>query len=223
MYTQQIFDNDTLKSKIRTILIDDEPWFSAADVCDALQIQNSRQAIADLDDDEKQIFTSSKVCQTYFRIPNRGIQCVSESGLYCLIFKSIKPEAKTFKRWVTREVLPSIRKTGSYGKELTGEQRYVKMIYQFHKLGMTPVNAAKWAHKGVQLDTCEFDDDHVTILRTYKNLNIDKINQKRLLTRWVRDVRIAINRRFNEVTAIPLRNGDVIQTTAYPPARSINQ
>ena len=89
---------------------DGEPWFVAADVCAVLAVQNVAQAVGQLDDDE--------VSTTY--VTDRSgrqqeMYIVSEAGLYSLILRSRKKEAKVFKRWITHEVLPSIRKTGGYG------------------------------------------------------------------------------------------------------------
>ena len=85
-----------------------EPWFVAADVCAALDLPETHKAIARLDDDEKGRNS----------IPTRGGQqemsVVNESGLYNLVLGSRKPGAKRFKRWITHDVLPSIRRTGSY-------------------------------------------------------------------------------------------------------------
>lgn len=86
-----------------------EPWFVAKDVCDVLGLENSRKATAELDSDEKNTVTISDGIAGN---PNKTI--ISEPGLYCLVMKSRKPEAKEFKRWVTHEVLPQIRKTGGY-------------------------------------------------------------------------------------------------------------
>ncbi len=103
---------------IRTLLRDEQPWFVAADVCRVLEITNSRDAISELDEDEREIATAeslrSNVATTDVRIPNRGMQIISESGLYSLVFKSRKPEAKVFRKWVTSEVLPALRETGKY-------------------------------------------------------------------------------------------------------------
>lgn len=100
-------------TQIRTAIIDGEPWFVAKDVCDVLEIQNVTQALETLDGDEK--MTLSK---TEGHSGQRGgaqfLNVVNESGLYALIFKSRKPEAKVFRRWVTSEVLPTLRKTGKY-------------------------------------------------------------------------------------------------------------
>ena len=86
-----------------------EPWFVAKDVCDILGLENSRKATADLDSDEKNTVTISDGIAGN---PNKTI--ISEPGLYRLVMKSRKTEAKEFQRWVTHEVLPQIRKTGGY-------------------------------------------------------------------------------------------------------------
>lgn len=94
---------------VRVETIDNNPWFVAKDVCDALQLTDVSMTMNRLDDDEK-------LTQTLL-VSGQGRQMwlVNESGLYNLIFQSRKPEAKAFRKWVTSEVLPSIRKTGGYG------------------------------------------------------------------------------------------------------------
>lgn len=84
----------------------DEPWFVAADVCSALTIANSRDAISKLDDDEKGVVNAGTPGG------KRELSIINESGLYALILTSRKPEAKKFKKWVTSEVLPALRRTG---------------------------------------------------------------------------------------------------------------
>jgi len=84
------------------------PWFAAVDVCAALDIKNSRQAMTRLDDDEKGVINSDT------NRGSRSVATVNESGLYELIFRSRKPEAKAFKRWVKQSVLPALRKDGMY-------------------------------------------------------------------------------------------------------------
>jgi anti-repressor protein len=91
-----------------------EPWFVAKDVCDILGLENSRKATAELDSDEKNTVTISDGIPGN---PNKTI--ISEPGLYKLIMRSRKPEAKEFQRWVTHEVLPSIRKHGAYMTQQT--------------------------------------------------------------------------------------------------------
>ena len=93
---------------VRVETIGGEPWFVAKDVCDALTITNNRDAVAQLDDDEKLMSVIPTSGQ------GRQMWLVNESGLYNLIFQSRKAEAKAFRKWVTAEVLPTIRKTGRY-------------------------------------------------------------------------------------------------------------
>jgi len=94
---------------VRTFGTNDEPWFSAADVCECLDLKNVSQSISSLDDDEKGDITINDVAGR----PNKCLT-VNESGLYALIGKSRKDSAKRFRKWVTGEVLPAIRKTGRY-------------------------------------------------------------------------------------------------------------
>lgn len=93
---------------VRTILLDDAPWWVLADVCRVLSVKNNRDVSRRLDEDEKgvaQIDTPGGV---------QNMSVINESGLYKVILRSDKPEAKKFTRWVTHEVLPAIRKTGGY-------------------------------------------------------------------------------------------------------------
>lgn len=102
-----IFENKDF-GKIRTVTLNGAPWFVAADVCRALDIANSRDAVKRLDDDERGVVSTDTL---------GGVQemtVVTESGLYSLVLGSRKPEAKQFKRWITHEVIPTIRKTGGY-------------------------------------------------------------------------------------------------------------
>ncbi|MCI5563835.1 MAG: phage antirepressor KilAC domain-containing protein [Intestinimonas massiliensis] len=103
----QIFNND--RFEVRATMKDGEPLFVAADVCKALDIQNHIDALKRLDEDEK---SGVDLTDPHGRIQTTN--CVTESGLYTLVLGSRKPEAKQFKRWITHEVIPSIRKTGGY-------------------------------------------------------------------------------------------------------------
>ena len=96
---------------IETKIVKNEPWFCGDDVCRALEFTaKSAVVLRKLDDDEK------LMCKVYTSGQGRDMWFVNESGLYNLIFRSNKPEAKTFRKWVTGEVLPSIRRTGSYSR-----------------------------------------------------------------------------------------------------------
>lgn len=112
----QLFEHEEF-GKIRVIMIDGEPWFVAADACRVLDFKNPSDILKRLDDDEKCKLPESRiVVDPILNIgcEQREVNMVNEPGLYRLIFASRKPEAKKFQRWVYHEVLPSIRKTGSY-------------------------------------------------------------------------------------------------------------
>lgn len=95
--------------QIRTIQLNGEPWFVTNDVMRVLEVSNSKDAIRTLDDDEK---SGVDIIDPHGR--KQKTNCISEAGLYSIILRSRKPEAKAFKRWVTHEVIPSIRKHGAY-------------------------------------------------------------------------------------------------------------
>ena len=97
---------------VRVVVRDGEPWFVASDVCGALDYKNTSKAIGDhLDDDER---TTVLVPRTHNDSLGVQTNIISESGLYALVLRSRKPEARKFAKWVTSEVLPAIRKTGVY-------------------------------------------------------------------------------------------------------------
>ncbi len=114
----RIFNNPDF-GDVRTIVIDGEPWFAGRDVCKSLGYVKPTQAIHNNVEDEDTLRKGL--------LDSRGIEqetiMVNESGLYSLIFGSKLDSAKKFKRWVTSEVLPSLRKTGSYGTPLTTAQQ----------------------------------------------------------------------------------------------------
>lgn len=104
----KIFEKPEFGS-VRVVEKGGEPWFVAKDVCEALELDNVGQALSSLDDDEKNTIIINDGIPGN---PNRAI--VSEPGIYSLILRSRKPEAKAFKRWLVHDVIPTIRKTGNY-------------------------------------------------------------------------------------------------------------
>lgn len=104
----QVFTFSTSNQPIRVEIINSQPYFVAKDVCDTLSIVDVSQAMERLDEDEKLIRVIHGSGQ------GRQMWLVNESGLYSLIFQSRKPEARAFRKWVTVEVLPAIRRTGGY-------------------------------------------------------------------------------------------------------------
>ena len=120
----QLFKNEQF-GEVRTVLQDGEPWFVAVDICKALEIANSRDVVARLDDDEK-----NTVVLTDGIRGNPQKVIVNEPGLYALVLSSRKSEAKAFKRWITHEVIPSIRKHGLYADDelLANPDLFIKVL-----------------------------------------------------------------------------------------------
>lgn len=111
MNTPQIFNFE--QNEVRTVLVNDKPFFVGIDVTEILGYSNSRKALSDHVDPEDKIILTSQIV-TLENMPNRGLIGINESGFYSLVIGSKLPNAKKFKRWVTNEVLPQIRKNGSY-------------------------------------------------------------------------------------------------------------
>ena len=112
--------------EVRSLLLNNEPWFVGKDVADVLGYKNTKDALAKhVDAEDKlgsQIATSGQ---------NRNMTIINESGLYSLVLSSKLPSAKKFKRWVTSEVLPALRKTGQYQvKELSGQELMAKALIE---------------------------------------------------------------------------------------------
>ena len=104
----QVFNNQEF-GQVRTMMIDGSPWFVAKDVCECLGLTNPTMSVGQLDEDER----------TKFNLGRQGnTNIINEYGLYNLVLSSRKPSAKAFKRWITHEVIPAIRKHGAY---MTGE------------------------------------------------------------------------------------------------------
>lgn len=117
----QIFNSEEF-GEIRTVTVNDEVWFVAKDVCEALKHTNTTVAMQMLEEDERTKLSLGRAGET---------NCINESGLYTLIIKSNLPKAKKFRKWVTSEVLPSIRKNGGYiaGQEtLSDEELMAKAL-----------------------------------------------------------------------------------------------
>lgn len=115
----QIFSFDS--NEVRTVVVNEEPYFVGKDIAEVLGYTNTRDALnRHVDDEDKKNLTSRNT--TLENLPNRGLTAVNESGLYSLIFSSKLDSAKRFKRWVTSEVLPVIRKHGIYATDSVIEQ-----------------------------------------------------------------------------------------------------
>ncbi len=102
--------------KVRVIEINGAPWFVAADVCRCLGLPNTTMAVRSLSADEKRSLSRIEVGLS----PGAAVNLITESGLYKLVMRSDKPQARKFQDWVTRDVLPAIRKDGAY---IMGEEK----------------------------------------------------------------------------------------------------
>ncbi|HBH9970768.1 TPA: phage antirepressor [Staphylococcus aureus] len=119
MQALQTFNFEELP--VRTLTVNEEPYFVGKDVAEILGYSNTRDALSKhVDEDDKKVLTSRNT--TLENLPNRGLTAVNESGLYSLIFSSKLESAKRFKRWVTSDVLPAIRKHGIYATDNVIEQ-----------------------------------------------------------------------------------------------------
>lgn len=141
------FSNDKY-GNVRVVLIGEsqEPYFVGKDVAECLGYSDTKSAISDhVDIEDKQIIQKGQI--TTLEIPNRGLTIINESGLYSLVLSSKLPQAKDFKRWVTSEVLPSIRKNGTYmtdemiEKVLTDPDLIIKLATQLKEERTARVNA----------------------------------------------------------------------------------
>lgn len=147
----QIFNNEEF-GEVRTAVVNDEPMFCLADVCKALEIKNATDVAKRLDDDERTRLNLGRQGEANF---------ITESGLYAVILRSDKPNAKKFRKWVTSEVLPSIRKTGGYNipKSTSGQ---IQLLAQGYTELEQTVNSIKEdmteLKDNVPLYGCEIDE-----------------------------------------------------------------
>ena len=119
--------------QVRTVIKEGEPWFVAKDVCSVLELTNNRDAVSRLDCEDKSEVSIADTSSNGVT-QSRTLTIINESGLYSLILTSRKPEAKVFKKWVTSEVLPSIRKQGKYEVKPTVPQSYSQALLEAGRL-----------------------------------------------------------------------------------------
>lgn len=157
----QIFNNPEF-GEIRTLEINNEPWFVGKDVATILGYQNASKALIDHVDDDDKLNN-----ETLSSLGQRGGWLINESGLYSLILSSKMPSAKSFKHWVTSEVLPSIRKTGSFTAKPVDElkakrleimernatARQAKVMLEFAKMGLSQASIELLANGATMLMT----------------------------------------------------------------------
>ena len=170
----QIFNNEEF-GDIRTVEINGEPWFVGKDVAEALGYTNTRDAIAKyIDDDERAdvaIYDGSQ---------NRNMTAINESGLYSLILGSRLPNAKKFKRWVTAEVLPSIRKTGGYNLPQTYADALRALADQAEQTEKLRLENSEMKPKADFFDAVAGSKQAISLGDVAKILNYPKIGRNKL-------------------------------------------
>ena len=173
----QVFNNEMF-GDVRIILQNNEPWFVAKDVCDCLEIKNTTDALKRLDDDERARFNLGRQGET---------NIVNEYGLYNLVLSSRKPEAKEFKRWITHDVLPALRRTGSYSMNIPQTlpealRAYADEVEQHNK---TKALVEAQRPKVIFADAVSTSDTDILIgdLAKLLNQNGHNIGQNRLFER----------------------------------------
>lgn len=178
----QIFNNEEF-GKVRTALVNEEPMFCLIDICKALEIKNATDVAKRLDEDElTRLNLGSRAGETNF---------ITESGLYAVILRSDKPNAKKFRKWVTSEVLPSIRKNGGYiaGQEnMTDDELMAKalMVAQ-NKIAERDKQIERMKPKEIFADAVSASETSILVgdLAKLISQNGYKIGQKRLFE-WLR-------------------------------------
>jgi prophage antirepressor-like protein len=170
--TPVAFKFSATSQDVRSLLIENEAWTVAKDICDILEISNNRDALSRLDDDEKKLMS---VLSTSGQ--NRKMWLVNESGLYALIMRSNKPEAKTFRKWVTSEVLPTIRKKGIYAMN---NNRYNDAFIDARNIPYQKIEINETTVRMITVDEIDYysiNDYHNAIKsRTGANQSAKKLN-----------------------------------------------
>lgn len=160
---QMVFDNADF-GEVRTVVIDGDPWFVGKDVAECLGYTNPSKALADhVDDDDK---LNNK---TLSSLGQRGGWLINESGMYALIFGSKLEKAREFKRWVTSEVLPTLRKTGHY--EVAADQSVNQLLAEFGDFKVTYVQQMVEFKDALEKQTKVFDKSisNMTLSTTQQN------------------------------------------------------
>ena len=173
----QIYENEEFGS-VRTIMVNDEPWFVATDICKALELSNTTVAIGRLDGDERSKFNLGRQGET---------NCVNEYGLYSLVLSSRKQSANKFKRWITHEVIPEIRKTGGYQIPQTYAEALRALADKAEEAERLQIENERMKPKEVFADAVTASDNAILVREFAKMMrqNGIDIGEKRLY-KWLR-------------------------------------
>lgn len=152
---------------IRTVTVDGEPWFVARDVAAVLGLGNFHSSVSQLDDDERGLHSMETPGGS------QDLAVVTEAGLYSLILRSRKPEARKFKRWITHEVLPAIRKTGRYGSEITRRELAQMVIEEADRADRAEALAAEHQRRlAIAAPKADYVDRYINPARDTYTLDV---------------------------------------------------
>ena len=210
----QIFNNEEFGS-VRTITKDNEPMFCLTDICKALEIKNATDVAKRLEEDEvTRLNLGSQSGETNF---------VTESGLYAVILRSDKPNARKFRKWVTSEVLPSIRKYGTYCLPRTYKEALAQLLIEVDKNEKLELENKEMKPKAEFFDTVADSKTAISMNEVAKVLNIkgygrnnlfEFLRENNVLDRWnVPYQRYVDNGWFRVIEQHYQKNGEPIVTT----------
>ncbi|NHN31196.1 phage antirepressor [Paenibacillus agricola] len=216
---QHVFNYE--ENEVRTVVVNGEPWWVVKDICESIGLSNPTEAIRALDADEK----------STLRISEGGPEAniISEAGLYSLIIRSSKPEAKAFKRWITHEVLPSIRQNGMYATDslLDDPELLLKTVTRLHEERQLRLSAekviAEQSPKVEAFDTFMFAEGTQSMAQVAKaiglgrNTMFNKLRVLKVLTQENVPYQQYINSGYFEVVEAVRKVKGVV--TAFPTTR----
>lgn len=198
----QIFNFNN--NEVRTVLIDNEPYFVGKDVAEVLGYSNTRKAIKDhVDEEDKK--DGVTICDSIGREQKPTV--INESGLYSLVLSSKLPQAKSFKRWVTKEVLPAIRKTGSY-QTPTNPMDALELMFQVQKQSNEQIAVIDHRVKELE-ENAPLNPGEYNFVSKKVSERIRQIKRERCLDlnrQQVSELYKAINREIKVITGVQTRS-----------------
>lgn len=198
----QIFSKENLGS-VRTVLVNNEAWFCIKDICDILELTNPTAVAQRLDEDERAKFNLGRQGETNF---------TNESGLYALIVRSDKKEAKPFRKWITSEVIPAIRKTGSYSKPMTIEDMIIIQANEMKSVKHRIDVVENKVDNEIRIDQSEQRKLQKAInIRVYQRLDVINAEKRLMFPAIHRDVKD----RFGVASYRDIKRKDLTEALAY--------
>jgi len=198
----QIFSKENLGS-VRTVLVNNEAWFCIKDICDILELTNPTAVAQRLDEDERAKFNLGRQGETNF---------TNESGLYALIVRSDKKEAKPFRKWITSEVIPAIRKTGSYSKPMTIEDMIIIQANEMKSVKHRIDVVENKVENEIRIDQSEQRKLQKAInIRVYQRLDVINAEKRLMFPAIHRDVKD----RFGVASYRDIKRKDLTEALAY--------